>query len=139
MAFWMKAHVGVDADSGLIHSVVGTAANVSDVSKAHALLHGHEEQVFADADYTGVDKREEMAGKTVKWYVAAKRVKIKAMQDGALDDLVIAFERTKAQIRSRVEHPFRSSRTCFTIARPDTSAWPRTRHNCSVCSLSRIW
>ncbi|WP_438489720.1 transposase, partial [Listeria monocytogenes] len=45
--FGMKAHIGVDADSGLIHSVVGTAANVSDVSQAHALLHGHEEQVFA--------------------------------------------------------------------------------------------
>ncbi|MBU9475133.1 IS5-like element ISBmu2 family transposase, partial [Burkholderia multivorans] len=65
--FGMKAHIGVDADSGLIHSVVGTAANVSDVSQAHALLHGHEEQVFADAGYIGVDKREEMAGKAVKW------------------------------------------------------------------------
>ncbi|MGJ2897740.1 IS5-like element ISBmu2 family transposase, partial [Salmonella enterica subsp. enterica serovar Paratyphi A] len=111
--FGMKAHIGVDADSGLIHSVVGTAANVSDVSQAHALLHGHEEQVFADAGYIGVDKREEMAGKAVKWHVAARRGKIKAMQEGALKDLVIALERTKAQIRSRVEHPFHIVKNLF--------------------------
>jgi transposase, IS5 family len=111
--FGMKAHIGVDADSGLIHSVVGTAANVSDVSQAHALLHGHEEQAFADAGYIGVDKREEMGGKTVKWHVAAKRGKIKAMQEGALKDLVIAVERTKAQIRSRVEHPFHIVKNLF--------------------------
>src|ERR1700756_656854 len=111
--FGMKAHVGVDADSGLVHSVVGTAANVSDVSQAHALLHGHEEQAFGDAGYIGVDKREEMAGKTVKWHVAAKRGKIRAMQDGALKDLVNAVERTKAQIRSRVEHPFHLVKNLF--------------------------
>src|ERR1700738_661817 len=79
--FGMKAHIGVDADSGLIHSVVGTAANVSGVSQAHRLLHGHEEQAFADAGYIGVDKRDEMKGKTVTWHVAAKRGKIKPMQE----------------------------------------------------------
>ena len=102
----MKAHVGVDAASGLVHSVVGTAANESDVSQAYALLHGHEEHAFGDAGYTGVDKREEMQGKTVKWQVAVKRGKIKAMRDGAVKDLLSAVERTKAQIRARVEHPF---------------------------------
>jgi IS5 family transposase len=103
--FGMKAHVGVDDDSGLVHSVVGTAANVSDVSQAHALLHGHEEDAFGDAGYIGVDKRDEMTGKPVRWRVAAKRGKIKAMQEGPLKDLVITVERTKAQIRARVEHP----------------------------------
>jgi len=103
----------VDADSGLIHSVVGTAANVSDVSKAHALLHGHEQEAFADAGYIGVDKRDEMKGKTVTWHVAARRGKIKAMQEGPLKDLVVAVERTKAQIRSRVEHPFHIVKNLF--------------------------
>src|ERR1700684_387760 len=87
--FGMKAHIGVDADSGLVHSVVGTAANVSDVSQAHVLLHGHEEEAFGDAGYLGVDNRDEMKGKPVKWRVAAKRGKIKAMQEGPLKDLVI--------------------------------------------------
>lgn len=104
--FGMKAHVGVDADSGLVHSVVTTAANESDVSQAHALLHGHEQEAFGDAAYTGVDKRDEMKGKALKWHVALKRGKIKAMPDGALKDLVVAAERTRAQIRARVEHPF---------------------------------
>ena len=50
----MKAHIGVDADSGLVHSVVGTAANVNDVPQAGALVHGEESDVFADAGYQGV-------------------------------------------------------------------------------------
>jgi len=111
--FGMKAHIGVDADSGLVHSVAGTAANVSDVSQAHVLLHGHEEEAFGDAGYLGVDNREEMKGKPVKWRVAEKRGKIKAMQEGPLKDLVIAVERTKAQIRARVEHPFHVVKNLF--------------------------
>ncbi len=111
--FGMKSHVGVDAASGLVHSVVGTAANESDVSQAHALLHGHEEHAFGDAGYTGVEKRDEMQGKSVKWQVAAKRGKIKAMRDGIVKDLLIAVERAKAQIRARVEHPFHVIKNLF--------------------------
>jgi len=111
--FGMKAHVGVDADSGLVHSVVGTAANESDVSQAHALLHGHEAHAFGDAGYTGVEKREEMQGATVKWHIAIKRGKIKTMREGAWKDLLIAAERTKAQIRARVEHPFHVIKNLF--------------------------
>ncbi|QCX51789.1 IS5 family transposase (plasmid) [Ralstonia pseudosolanacearum] len=111
--FGMKAHLGVDAASGLVHSVVGTAANESDVSQAHALLHGHEEHAFGDAGYTGVEKRDEMQGKSVKWQVAVKRGKIKAMRDGIVKDLLIAVERAKAQIRARVEHPFHVIKNLF--------------------------
>lgn len=111
--FGMKAHIGVDASSGLVHSVVGTAANESDVSQAHALLHGHEEDAFGDAGYTGVEKRDEMQGKGAKWHVALKRSKIKAMRDGAIKDLLIEAERTKAQIRARVEHPFHVIKNLF--------------------------
>jgi IS5 family transposase len=111
--FGMKAHLGVDAASGLVHSVVGTSANESDVSQAHALLHGHEDHAFGDAGYTGVDKRDEMQGKSVKWQVAVKRGKIKAMRDGAVKDLLIAVERAKARIRARVEHPFHVIKNLF--------------------------
>lgn len=111
--FGMKAHVGVDPTSGLVHSVVGTAANVSDVSQAHALLHGHEDDAFGDAGYVGVDKRDEMQGKNVKWHVATKRSKLKAMRDGALKDLLTQIERAKARIRARVEHPFHVIKNLF--------------------------
>ena len=57
--FGMKAHIGVDAQSGLAHSLETTPANTSDVATAHALLHGGEERVWGDAGYQGVGKREE--------------------------------------------------------------------------------
>ncbi len=63
--FGMKAHIGVDAESGLVHTVVGTAANVNDVTQAGALLHGQETRAFADAGYTGADKRPEAQGPTL--------------------------------------------------------------------------
>lgn len=50
----MKAHIGVDADSGLVHTVVGMAATVNDMTQAHALVHGEQTDVFADAGYQGV-------------------------------------------------------------------------------------
>ena len=62
--FGMNAHIGADADSGLVHSVVGTAANVNDVTQASALLHGEETDVFADAGYVGVDNP---LGKTCRY------------------------------------------------------------------------
>lgn len=46
--FGMKAHIGVDAASGLVHTLVTTPANVHDVTQAHALLHGEEQQVYGD-------------------------------------------------------------------------------------------
>ena len=47
----MKVHIGVDKDSGLIHSVVTTAANVHDITPASELLHGDEEVVYGDTGY----------------------------------------------------------------------------------------
>ncbi len=56
--FGAKAHIGVDDESGLVHSVVVTAANVADITPVDKLLHGAENVVCADAGYTGVEKRE---------------------------------------------------------------------------------
>jgi IS5 family transposase len=111
--FGMKAHIGVDADSGLVHTVVGTAANVSDVSQSEHLLHGEEEVVFADAGYIGADKREALKDKPVKWHIALKRGQLKAMQEGPLKELTRRAERLKAQLRSRVEHPFHVIKNLF--------------------------
>ena len=106
--FGMKAHIGVDADSGLVHTVVGTAANVNDVTQAHALVHGEEINVLADAGYQGVDKRAETQGINVNWHVAMRPGKRKALDKstpmGAIQD---ELEQVKARIRAKVEHPFR--------------------------------
>ena len=111
--FGMKAHIGVDADSGLVHTVVGTAANVADVVRVEDLLHGEEDVVFVDAGYTGADKRDAPKGRRVKWHIAMKRGKIKAMAEGPLKELTVRAERLKAQIRSRVEHPFHVVKNLF--------------------------
>ena len=63
----MKAHIGVDADTGIVHSLSATAANV--VTEAHGLLHA---QVWCDAGYQGVHKREENLGREVEWQVAMR-------------------------------------------------------------------
>jgi transposase, IS5 family len=113
--FGMKAHIGVDAQSGLVHSVSGTAANVADIAQTHVLLHGQEKAAFADAGYLGVEKREEILRQCpgVEWHVAAKRGKIKAMTEGAIKELTQQLEKLKAQVRARVEHPFHILKNLF--------------------------
>lgn len=113
--FGMKAHIGVDAQSGLVHSLAGTAANVADIAQTHALLHGQEKKVYADAGYLGVEKRKEIATRSaaVVWHVAAKRGQVKAMAEGRVKDLIVQFERLKARVRARVEHPFHILKNLF--------------------------
>jgi len=110
--FGMKAHVGVDAESGLVHSVVGTAANVNDVTQAGALLHGQETEAFGDAGYRGVDKREEAKGP--KWHVAMQPGKRRALdKTNAWQKLLEEAERLKASVRAKVEHPFHVVKNLF--------------------------
>jgi IS5 family transposase len=106
--FGMKAHIGVDADSGLVHTVVGTAANVNDVTQAHALLHGEETDVFADAGYQGVSKRQETQDIGVNWHVAMRPGKRKVLDKSTpMGAILDQLEQVKASIRAKVEHPFR--------------------------------
>ena len=106
--FGMKAHIGVDADSGLVHTVVGTAANVNDVTQAHALVHGAETDVFADAGYQGVGKRDETQEINVNWHVAMRPGKRKVLDKSTpMGAILDQLERAKASIRAKVEHPFR--------------------------------
>jgi transposase, IS5 family len=117
--FGMKAHIGVDKDSGLVHSVVSTAANVSDISQTPALLHGQETNVWADAGYVGVDKRGDMQEalkaneQTVKWHVAKRRKSVQKLDAGWQKDLAQAYEKLKAQVRAYVEHPFHIVKNIF--------------------------
>lgn len=111
--FGMKAHIGVDAASGLVHTVVGTAGNVSDVTQAHALLHGDEVAAFGDAGYQGVEQRAENVGKTVTWHVAMKRAKRKALPKNKLGRMAEKLEHLKASVRAKVEHPFHVIKNLF--------------------------
>jgi transposase, IS5 family len=113
--FGMKAHIGADADSGLVHTVLGTAANVSDLHCAGQALHGEEKAAYVDAGYTGVEKRPEViaAHPDTQWIVAAKRGKVKALPAGRIKELTQQLERLKAQVRAKVEHPFHVIKNLF--------------------------
>ena len=89
--FGMKAHIGVDAQSGLVHTVRGTSGNVSDIAEANTLLHGQEKLGFGDAGYKGIQKRPD-ARLDVIWHIAIGLDKRKKLKSG---------------IRAKVEHPFR--------------------------------
>ena len=111
--FGMKAHIGVDAVSGIVHSVVATPANVSDISQAAKLLHGEEAIALGDAGYTGVEKREELKDSAVSWAVAAKRKALQALPAGPLRDSLLDLEKAKAEVRAIVEHPFHVVKNLF--------------------------
>lgn len=111
--FGMKAHIGVDVDSGLVHTLVGTAANVADVTQAHALLHGEERDVLGDAGYQGVEKREENQDRQINWHVAMRPGKRRALGTDRLGRLLEQYEQAKARIRAKVEHPFHVVKTLF--------------------------
>ena len=96
--FGMKLHIGVDADTGLAHSLSATPANVHDVIEAHLLLHGGEETVWGDAGYTGVQKREENRELAVEWQVALRTGKRRKLEPGSEEALA---EQLKASVRAK--------------------------------------
>lgn len=105
--FGMNCHIGVDADSGLVHTVRGTGGHVNDVVAASSLLHGQERDVFADAGYQEAAKRPDARG-GVSWHVAMQPGKRQALSpNDRIDHLTEQIERIKASIRAKVEHPFR--------------------------------
>jgi IS5 family transposase len=79
--FGMKVHIGVDKDTGLIHSVETTAVNVHVLSPVLDLLDGEEEVVYSDTGYQGIEKREEMAGKPIESRVSMRPSKRRALPD----------------------------------------------------------
>jgi transposase, IS5 family len=107
----MKAHIGVDAESGIVHSLVSTAANVNDVTQAGELLHGDEANAFGDAGYRGVHKREEAQGP--QWHIAMQPGKRQLLSDSPLGQMLEKVEKIKASIRAKVEHPFHVIKNLF--------------------------
>ncbi len=108
--FGMKAHVGVDSETGIVHSMSATVANAHDVTETHHLLHGTETVVWGDAGYQGVHKREENLGLEVDWRVTMRPGKRRKLEPESEEALV---EKTKASVRAKVEHPFQRLKRQF--------------------------
>ena len=139
--FGMKCHIGVDADSGLVHTVVGTAANVNDVTQASALVHGEETDVFADAGYQGVAKREEVQHIKANWHVAMRPGKRRALDKSSLMGAVLdQLEHLKARIRAKVEHPFRVIKRQFGYVKVKYRGLAKNTANLmTLFALSNLW
>lgn len=139
--FGMKAHIGVDDESGLVHSVVGTAANVADVTQVDKLLHGEENVVCADAGYTGIEKREEHEGREVIWQIAARRSTYKKHgKHSALYKAIRKIEKAKAQVRAKVEHPFRVIKRQFGYEKVRFRGLAKnTAQMLTLFALSNLW
>ena len=136
--FGMKAHIGVDRRSGLVHTVVTTPANEADIEIVDELLHGKESTVHADAGYTGADKR--VTRKKLTWAIAAKRGKIRAMPEGRKKAAIEKRETAKARIRARVEHPFRVIKRQFGLAKVRFRGLAKnTAHVITLFALSNLW
>ena len=136
--FGTKAHIGVDAESGLVHTVIGTAANVNDVTQGHALLHGEETVVFADAGYQGAAKRAEATG--VDWHVAMRPGKRKQQKHTPWGALTEQVEKLKASIRAKVEHPFRVIKRQFGHTKVRYRGLAKnTAQLITLFALSNIW
>ena len=137
--FGMKAHIGVDADSGLVHTVIGTAANVNDVTQGHGLLHGEESVVFADAGYQGAVKRPEATG--VAWHVAMRPGKRRVLnKNSPWGSLLDKAEKLKASVRAKVEHPFRVVKCQFGFTKVRYKGLAKnTAQLFTLFALSNLW
>lgn len=138
--FGMKAHIGVDAQSGLVHTVRGTAGHVSDIAQAHTVLHGQERVAFGDAGYQGVEKRPD-AKADVTWHVAMRPGKRKALnKDTQADALIDKAEKLKASIRAKVEHPFRVIKRQFGFVKVRYRGLKKnTSQLNTLFALSNLW
>lgn len=141
--FGIKAHIGVDADSGLVHTVTATAANEHDITQAHALLHGKETDVHADAGYRGVEKREEIQEREHQpnWYVAMMPSKRRELdKDTTMGAILEKLEHTKARIRAKVEHLFRVIKRQFGYVKVKYRGLAKNTANLmTLFALSNLW
>ena len=138
--FGMKAHIGVDADSGLVHTVRGTSGHVGDVTEGNTLLHGEETVAFGDAGYQGIEKRPD-AKTGVIWHIAMRPSKRKALdKENEADALIEQAEKFKAGIRAKVEHPFRVIKRQFGFVKVRYRGLKKnTAQLITLFALSNLW
>jgi len=135
--FGMKAHIAVDAESGLVHTVTATAANEADVEQVADLLHGKEEQVWADSGYRGAQTR---VMRDVQWHIAGRPSDMAKMPEGRAKARARKNEYEKASVRAKVEHPFRVIKRQFGLTKVRFKGLAKnTAHVITLFALSNLW
>jgi len=133
--FGMKAHIGVDSQTKLIHSVAATAANVHDSQVLPELLHGEETRVWGDAAYSG--QREVIRQHAPK---AKSFVQAKAHRHRPLSEEERAKNRTKSKVRAKVEHAFLVIKRIFGWAKVRYRGLAKNAHWLQIsCGLANLY
>jgi len=136
--FGMKAHIAVDADSGLVHTVTTTAANEADIEQVADLLHGKEQHVWADSGYRGAQTRVDREG--LQWHIAARPSDIARLPEGRRKAAAHKREHRKASVRAKVEHPFRVIKRQFGLMKVRFRGLAKnTAHVVTLFALSNLW
>ena len=133
--FGMKAHAGVDAGTGLVHSITVTAASVHDLDEITHLVRADDEVVYADAGYQGVERRPEIVSdphlSQVTWRIAARKGVLKQMHAHEQ-----AIESRKASIRAKVEHVFLIVKRDFGFAKTRYRGLAKTLNHLQIALAS---
>ena len=108
--FGYKAHIGVDKDTGLVHTIKATSANEHDVTITSQLLHGEEKEVYGDSGYIGAETRAEAiirnkSGKKIKSKINCKPSSIKKLSASG-QYYAKKAEHKKSSVRSKIKHVF---------------------------------
>ena len=133
--FGMKAHIGVDSRTKLIHSVAATSANVHDSQVLPDLLHGNETRVWGDSAYTG-------QGDAIREQAPDARdfTQKKGCRNRPLSEEERSRNRTKSKVRAKVEHPFLVLKRIFGFTRVRYRGLMKNANRLFVtCGLTNIY
>ena len=133
--FGMKAHVGVDSKTKIIHTAVATAANVADSTVLADLLHGEETRVWGDQAYRGqTEVIQECAP------LAQDHTHRRYRYKNGIDEQERAKNRTKSSVRSKVEHPFQVMKVKFGFVKVRYRGLKKNAHQLFViCGLVNLF
>jgi IS5 family transposase len=133
--FGMKAHIGVDSRTKLIHSVAATAANVHDSQVLPELLHGQETRVWGDAAYSGQRDVIRQHAPGAKNFVQAN-----AHRHRPLSEAERARNRTKSKVRAKVEHVFLVIKRLFGFSKVRYRGLAKNPYRLFVtCGLTKLY
>ncbi len=136
--FGMKAHIGVDAGTGYVHTVTATAANVHDLDQVCEVIRPDDRVVYADAGYQGVERRPEIIGDAslagIQWRVAARKGVLKTLPEHDR-----GVESRKASVRAKVEHPFLIVKRDFGFTKTRYRGIAKNRNHLHMLFASANW
>ena len=142
--FGYKEHIGVDADSGLVHTVETTSANVHDSNMVAELLQGTEEEIYGDSGYLGAEKRDDAVlvnneGKPIRYQINKRPSQLKKA-NGEKFELLKAIEHAKSSVRSKVEHVFCVIKRIFHFCKTRYRGRKKLhQHCCTLFALANLY